>query len=251
MPECDVCKQQVPKGRLHQRLQVPEYRSMIGFWPWIFLRVCDNCVTAHDRNLRERVHLLARDVVENDEPIVRRVCVVCGEAETDVAWHEASKWVDAAGRPVRRCTFYLCGEHAGAVYAEGIVVASNLAGREAMARLVDELPTVSPSIVQRAERWTPGAGQGPPEAQAFAPHVSCDEAVDAAVAWWGESPEGLEAKGAWLGPVRRDYKLRYRLDLARDFADGRRETLVVLRTGPEALATYRLAGAAVTGHRLG
>jgi hypothetical protein len=50
--------------------------------------------------------------------------------------------------------------------------------------------------------------------------------------------------------VRQDYKLRYRLDLARDFTDGRRETLVVLRTAPEALATYRLAGEAVVGRRL-
>ncbi|MFO8014251.1 MAG: hypothetical protein R6X20_13205 [Phycisphaerae bacterium] len=250
MAECDICKTDVPRGRLHRRLQIPEYRSMIGFWPWVVIRVCDQCVTAHDRNLRQRVHLLARDVVENDEPIVRRVCVACGEAETDVAWHQASKWLDAGGRPVRRCTFYLCGDHAGAVYAEGIVVSSNLTGRGPMARLVDELPTVSPSIVERTERWNPGAGGGPPEADGFTPDRSRDAAVAAALAWWLEAPDGLEAKAAWLGPMRQDYKMRYRLDLARDFADGRRETLVVLRTGPEALATYRLAGEAVVGRRL-
>ena len=250
MAECDICKTEVPRGRLHRRLQVPEYRSMIGFWPWVFIRVCDDCVTAHDRNLRERVHLLARDVVENDEPVVRRMCVACGEAETDVAWHQASKWLDAGGRPVRRCTFYLCGDHAGAVYAEGIVVSSNLAGREPLARLVDEVPTVSPSIVERAERWNPGAGGRPPEAEDFTPGRSRQETTEAALAWWLDAPDGLEAKAAWLGPVRQDYKMRYRLDLARDFADGRRQTLVVLRTGPETFATYRLAGEAVVGHRL-
>ena len=250
MAQCDLCKTDVPRGRLHRRLQVPEYRSMIGFWPWVFITVCDQCVTAHDRNVRERVHLLARDVVENDEPIVRRVCVACGEAETDVAWHQVSKWLDAEGRPVRRCTFYLCGDHADAVYAEGIVVSSNLTGREAMARLVDELPTVSPSIVERTERWNPGADGGPPEAADFTPGRSRDEAVEAALAWWLEAPDGLEAKAAWLGPVRQDYKMRYRLDLARDFVDGRRETLVVLRTAPETYATYRLAGEAVVGRRL-
>ncbi len=250
MAECDICKRAVPRGRLHRRLQLPEYRSMIGFWPWVFIRVCDDCVTAHDRNLRERVLLLARDVVENDEPVVRRVCAACGQAETDAAWHQASKWLDADGRPTRRCTFYLCGEHADAVYAEGIVVASNLTGIEAMARLVAELPTVSPAIIERAEGWHVGTAGGPPEAEAFTPEASADEAAHAALAWWQERPEGLQARGAWLGPVRRDYKMRYRLDLARDFADGRRETFALLRTGPDTLATYRLAGEAVTGHRL-
>jgi len=242
MAQCDVCQAQTPRGRLHRRLAIPEYRSMIGFWPWLFIHVCDGCVTAHDRNLRERVHLLAPGVVENDEPIVRRVCLVCGEAETDVAWHQASKWLDARGRPVRRCTFTLCGEHAGAVYAEGVVVSSNLTGRQAMAALVDELPTVSPSIIERAEGWQPGAGSGPPDAEAFAPGLGRDEAARAALAYWQASPEGLEAKAAQMGPVRRDYRMRYRLDLIRDFADGRRERLVVMRTGPEAFATYRLAG---------
>jgi len=250
MAVCDICKRETPRGRLHRRLQVPEYRSMIGFWPWLFIRVCDDCVTAHDRNLRERVHLLARDVVEGDEPIVRRVCVACGQAETDVAWRRASKWLDADGRPTRRCRFYLCGEHADVPYAEGIVVASNLAGRGPMAQLVAELPTVSPAIVERAEGWQVEAGGGPPGSGAFTADRPHDETVEAALAWWQATPDGLEAKGAWLGPVRRDYKMRYRLDLARDFADGRRETFVVLRTGPQTLATYRLAGKAVVGHRL-
>ena len=159
-----------------------------------------------------------------------------------MAWHQASKWLDARGRPVRRCTFTLCGEHAGAVYAEGVVVSSNLTGRQAMAALVDELPTVSPSIIERAEGWQPGAGSGPPDAEAFAPGLGRDEAARAALAYWQASPEGLEAKAAQMGPVRRDYRMRYRLDLIRDFADGRRERLVVMRTGPEAFATYRLAG---------
>lgn len=242
MPRCDVCHTPTTCGRLHRRLAIPEYRSMIGFWPWIFIHVCDACVTAHDRNLRERVHLLAPDVVENDEPIVRRVCLVCGEAETDVAWQQASKWLDAQGRPVRRCTFTLCGEHAGAAYAEGVVVSSNLTGREAMAALLDELPTVSPSILERAEGWQPGAGSGPAGAEAFTPGQSRDDAVEAALEFWQASPEDLEAKAAWLGPVRRDYRMRYRLDLVRDFTDARRETLVVTRTGPEAFATYRMAG---------
>jgi len=250
MARCDICKREAPRGRLHRRLQIPEYRSMIGFWPWGFLRVCDDCVTAHERNLRERVLLLARDVVENDEPIVRRVCVACGKAETGEGWRQASKWLDAAGRPVRRCTFSLCGDHADVPYAEGIVVSSNLVGRALLARLVDELPTVSPSIVERAEGWHPGAGGGPEEAKDFAPGRPRDEAVDAALAWWLDAPNGLEAKAAWLGPVRRDYKMRYRLDLVRDFTDGRREALAVLRTGPEAFATYRLTGEAVVGHRL-
>ena len=251
MAECDICKRESPRGRLHRRLQLPEYRSMIGFWPWLSVRVCDACVTGHDRNVRERVLLLASDVVENDEPIVRRVCAACGQAETDVAWRRVSKWLDADGAPTRRCRFYLCGEHADVPYAEGVVVASNLTGRGRMAALVDELPTVSPAIIERAEGWQVGAGGGPPEAEDFTPNRTPDQATDAALAWWEGAPEGLEAKGAWLGPVRRDYKMRYRLDLARDFADGRRETLVILRTGPETLATYRLTGEAVVGRRLG
>jgi len=251
MPQCNVCRRNTPQVRLHERLALPEYRSMIGFWPWITVRVCDGCVAAHDRNLRERVHLLARDVVENDEPIVRRVCVACGQADPDADWHEAAKWIDAAGAPTRRCRFYLCGAHARVPYAEGIVVSSNLTGPEPMAALVDELPTVSPSIVARAEGWHIGSGQGPAEAEAFAPDRSRNEALEAALAWWEASPDGLDAKSASLGPVRRDYKMRYRLDLVRDFDDGRRNTLAILRTSPEAFATYRLAGKAVTGHRLG
>jgi len=177
--------------------------------------------------------------------------VACGRAEAGDDFREAAKWLDATGAPTRRCRFYLCGDHAHVPYAEGIVVSSNLTGREPMAALVDELPTVSPSIVERAEGWRLGEGQGPADAEDFTPQRSRDETLDAALAWWQETPEGLEAKGAALGPVRRDYKMRYRLDLARDFEDGRRITLAVLRTDPETFATYRLAGEAVTGHRLG
>ena len=41
-----------------------------------------------------------------------------------------------------------------------------------------------------------------------------------------------------MGPVRKDYRMRYRLDLVRDFSDGRRESLIIMRTGPYKLTTY-------------
>ena len=251
MARCEVCGAEVRRGSLTARPALPEYRSMIGFWPWLDRQVCPACRPRHDRDLKERILLLAPEVIENDEPIVRRVCVACGAAEEDAdAWHQAAKWLDAEGRPVRRCTFYLCGEHARTPYAEGVVVSSNLDEPGAMAALVAELPAISPVIVARAEGWTPGTDAGPPDGADFTPDLSEAEAAEAALRWWRGTAEGLEARGAWLGPVRRDYRLRYRLDLARDFPDGRRETLVVLRTAPDRLATYRLTGKAVVGHRL-
>ena len=250
MAVCDVCKgRQGPKG-LHRRLAVPEYRSMIGFWPWLPIKVCDDCVTAHDRDFRERLALLAPDVLENDEPIVRRVCLACGAAETDVAWHPHSKWLDAAGKPARRATFYLCGDHADLPYVDGIVVGSNLTSRSRMAEVLEELPVAGPDLVKRVERWDPAQDGGPDGAADFIGGRGGDAVLDDAMAFWQGAPDGLDAKAAWLGPVRRDYRMRYRLDLARDLGDGRRETFVVIRTGPEALATYRTVGDAPREGRL-
>ncbi len=250
MAVCDVCKGRLGLKRLHRRLAIPEYRSMIGFWPWIHIKVCDDCVTGHDRDFRERLALLAPDVFENDEPIVRKVCLACGAAEADVAWHPQSKWTDAAGRPARRATFYLCGDHADLPYVDGIVVGTNLVSRSRMAEVLEELPVVGPDLVKRVERWDPEQDHGPAGAADFAAERGSDEVLDDAMQFWEGTPEGLEARAAWLGPVRRDYRMRYRLDLVRDFDDGRREAFVVIRTGPEAFTTYRTAGQAPREGRL-
>ncbi|KPK47737.1 MAG: hypothetical protein AMK72_08065 [Planctomycetes bacterium SM23_25] len=242
MAVCDVCKGRQGLKRLHRRLAIPEYRSMIGFWPWIHIKVCDDCVTGHDRDFRERLALLAPDVFENDEPIVRQVCLACGAAETDVAWHRHSKWLDAAGRPARRATFYLCGDHADLPYVGGIVVGTNLVSHSRMAEVLEELPVAGTDLLKRVERWDPQGDDGPAEATDFAAGRTADETLDGAMQFWEGTPDGLEARAAWLGPVRRDYRMRYRLDLVRDFDDGRRETLVVIRTGAEAFTTYRTVG---------
>ena len=242
MPECDVCRKPVPGRRLSRRLAIPEYRAMTGFWPWVEVRVCDACVEAHDRHFRERVALLAPQVIEDDEPVVRQVCLACGTTEEDAGWHEASKWVDAAGRPVRRARFYLCGEHAGRPYVDGIIVSTALADAERLAEVLAELPAAGPELIRRAERWDPQDGRGPDGAADYTAGLSPDATLAAAARFWQESPPGLEAKAAWMGPIRKDYRLRYRLDLVRDTADGRRETLTVLRTGPAAFTTYRNSG---------
>jgi len=250
MAVCDVCKGRLGLKRLHRRLAIPEYRSMIGFWPWLHIKVCDDCVTGHDRDFRERLALLAPDVFENDEPIVRKVCLACGAAEADVAWHPQSKWTDAAGRPARRATFYLCGDHADLPYVDGIVVGTNLVSRSRMAEVLQELPVVGPDLVKRVERWDPEQDHGPAGAADFAAERGSDDVLDDTMQFWEGTPEGLEARAAWLGPVRRDYRMRYRLDLVRDFDDGRREALVVIRTGPEVFITYRTAGQAPREGRL-
>lgn len=242
MAVCDVCKKPCRGRQLHRRLAIPEYRSMIGFWPWLGVRVCDDCVTGHDRDFRERLALLAPNVFENDEPIVRQVCLACGAAEADVAWHRHSKWIGADGHPARRATFYLCGEHADLPYVDGIVVPTNLTGADRLAAVMKELPAVSPAIIMRVERWRPDDDPGPDGAADFRGNRTRDEALADALAFWLAAPDGLDAKAAWLGPVRKDYRMRYRLDLVRDWRDGRRESFVVTRTGPEAFATYRTTG---------
>jgi len=244
MAVCDICKERQGLKRLHRRLAIPEYRSMIGFWPWIHIKVCDTCVAGHDRDFRERLALLAPDVFENDEPIVRQVCLACGTAETNVAWHQHSKWLDAAGRPTRRATFYLCGEHADLPYVDGIVVGTNLTSRSRMAEVLEELPVVGPALIKRVERWDPQGDRGPAGAADFAAGRGPDDTLADAMRFWQDSPHGLEAKAAWLGPVRRDYRMRYRLDLVRDFDDGRRETFVAIRTAAEEFVTYRTVGEA-------
>lgn len=247
MPACDVCKKRRPSKDLARRLAIPEYRAMIGFWPWVEVRVCPACLEAHDRDFLERLRLLAPDVVENDEPIVGPVCLSCGRvgaagrsASGAGTWTEASKWLDAGGRPARRSAFRLCAEHRDQVYIDGIVVTSNLAGAAALGSVLDELPSVAADLLERVEGWH--AGDGPAGAEDFAPERSRDEALRAALDFWEAAPEGLEAKAAWLGPIRKDYRMRYRLDLVRDLAGGRRETLVVLRAAGGKFTTYRLAG---------
>ncbi|MGB2936654.1 MAG: hypothetical protein WBD05_00420 [Phycisphaerae bacterium] len=241
MAVCDVCKKRFRLKRLRRRLAVPEYRSMIGIWPWLAVRVCDGCVETHDRDFLERLRLLAPDVLRNDEPIVRQVCLVCGAVRSPGGWHAASKWLDGDGRPTRRARFHLCSEHRDAVYIDGIVVSSNLTGADRVGEVVDELPTAGADLLERVEGWRPGEAGcgGPADACDFSAGLARDQAVARAWRFWREAPEGLEAKAVRLGPVRKDYKMRYRLDLVRDFSDGRRETLVVVRTAPDAFASYR------------
>ena len=252
MAHCDVCKKRSLGHGLNRRLAIPEYRAMIGIWPWIPVRVCDACLEAHDRDFLERLRLLAPQVLENDEPIVAPVCLACGAITSADGGREASKWLDAAGRPVRRARFHLCGKHAGAVYIDGIVVSPNLSSAERLAEALDELPAAGADLLERVEGWRPGEAAGPAGARLggrrgrrathFKPDLSRDAAAEEAFRFWQEAPAGLEAKAAWMGPVRKDYRMRYRLDLVRDFSDGRRESLVVVRTAPEAFALYRTAG---------
>jgi hypothetical protein len=50
-----------------------------------------------------------------------------------------------------------------------------------------------------------------------------------------------------MGPVRKDYRMRYRLDLVRDTAAGRRETMTVIRTALDRFTTYRTISAVSRG----
>jgi len=240
MARCDVCKERFLLKGLNRRLAIPEYRAMVGIWPWIPVRVCDACLEAHERDFLDRLRLLAPQVLENDEPIVAPVCLACGAVESAGGWRDASKWLDAAGRPVRRARFHLCGRHAGAVYIDGIVVSPNLSSAERLAEALDELPAAGADLLARVEGWRPGEAAGPAGATHFKPDLSRGATAAAeAIRFWQEAPAGLEAKAAWMGPVRKDYRMRYRLDLVRDFSDGRRESLILVRTGPDEWTTYR------------
>jgi hypothetical protein len=201
------------------------------------VRVCPDCIAAYDRDFLERLRLLAPQVLENDEPVSARVCLACGRTGVRGPWRRASKWVDAAGRPVRRATFHLCRDHADAVYVDGIVVASNLAGR--MGEVLAELPPVAGDLLERIEGWRPERGSGPAGTEGFRGNLSAAEAALEADDFWSAPPETLEARAAWLGPVRKDYGLRYRLDMVCDRRGGRRDGLVIVRTAPDRLAAYR------------
>jgi hypothetical protein len=238
MAVCSVCKKKQP-GRLTRRLAIPEYRAMTGIWPWAKIEVCPACVDAHDRDFRERLALLAPQVLENDEPVVERVCLACGAIDPDDAWPDSAKWIDAAGRPTRRAKFYLCDDHRDGPYVDGIVVSTNLTDTSRMAAVIEELPTVSGDILARVEGWRPEGTSGPAGSVDFTPAREPGAALAAAMAFWQACPTGLEARAACLGPVRKDYRLRYRLDLVRDFTGGRRETFTLVRTAPDAVATYR------------
>lgn len=246
MAVCAVCeKRHLFKG-LNRRLAIPEYRAMTGFWPWADIRVCDGCLEEYDRSFMERLRLLAPQVLENDEPISRPVCLVCGTVESAGPWHEVSKWVNRQDRPARHTTFTLCQRHGNFPCAGGIVVSSNLKDAGRMAEVLDELPMVGEDLVARVEGWRPEDGRGPAGARDLAAGKTRDEAARLALEFWQKEPEDLKAKAAWLGPVRRDYRLRYRLDLARDCltggrhpGSGRRETLSILRTAVDRFILYR------------
>jgi len=241
MARCDACKERFLLKGLNRRLAIPEYRAMVGIWPWIPVRVCDACLEAHERDFLDRLRLLAPQVLENDEPIVGHVCLACGAIESAGGWREASKWLDAASRSVRRARFHLCGKHTRAVYIDGIVVSPNFSSAERLAEALDELPAAGADLLARVEGWRPGEAAGPAGATLFKPDLSRDAAAAEAFRFWQEAPAGLEAKAAWMGPVRKDYRMRYRLDLVRDFSDGRRKSLILVRTGPAEWTTYAMS----------
>jgi hypothetical protein len=205
------------------------------------VRVCDACLHDYDRDFLERLRLLAPQVIENDEPISEPVCLVCGTVEPAGPWHEGSKWIGGDGAPARQARFRLCHKHRDAAFVEGIVIASNLTDAKRLRAVLDELPAVGGSLLERIEHWRPEDGRGPADAADFAASRTRDEAAEAAFEFWKTAPPEVEARGAWMGPVRKDYRLRYRLDLARDSSGGRRETLGLVRLGSDRFAVYRTA----------
>ena len=243
MAVCHACKKRYLWRGLNRRLAVPEYRSMTGFWPWVGVQVCDGCLEGYERNFLERLRLLAPDVLENDEPIVGEVCLACGTlAPGDGGpWQEASKWAGPDGRAVRRARFRLCPAHRQAVYIEGVVAATNLADESRMRAVLGELPTVGGELLERVEHWRPEDGRGPPGAEAFVEGMNRHETAAKALDFWQGRPEGLVAKAAWLGPVRKEYRMRYRLDLVREDDAGRRDAFSIIRLGDDRFAAYRTA----------
>ena len=170
--------------------------------------------------------------------MAQQVCLACGTILSPGPWREVSRWVAADGSPVRRARFYLCSRHADQPYVEGIIVSSNLGKLERMKSVLAELPTAGSDLLSRVEKWRPEDGTGPAGARDFVLARRHEEAAAATMEFWAATPQGLEAKAAWLGPIRKDYRMRYRLDLIRDFAGGRRETLTVVRLGMDRFATY-------------
>jgi len=256
MAVCAVCAKRHLFQGMNRRLAIPEYRAMTGFWPWAETRVCDGCLEEYDRSFVERLRLLAPRVLENDEPISRQVCLVCGTVESAGPWHEVSKWVNRLDRPARHTSFYLCQRHSDFSYADGIVVSSNLKDAGRMAAVLDELPMVGGDLLARVEGWRPEDGRGPPGASDFAAGKTRDEAARLAIEFWQKEPEDLKARAAWLGPVRKDYRMRYRLDVVRDCltggrqpGSGRRETLLVLRTAVDRFILYRTTADAPASHQ--
>ncbi|MCX5684040.1 MAG: hypothetical protein NT049_10190, partial [Planctomycetota bacterium] len=126
MAVCEICDKRYLLRPLNARLDIPEYRMMTGFWPWVEVRVCDACLDDYDRDFNERLRLLAPGVLENDDPVAEEVCLACGTIESHGRWHLVSRWVDGENRPARRATFHLCHQHKDLPYVEGIVVSSNL-----------------------------------------------------------------------------------------------------------------------------
>jgi hypothetical protein len=257
MAVCDICGTRYLFRPLNARLDIPEYRAMTGFWPWGEVRVCDACLADYDREFTERLRLLAPDVLENDEPVAEEVCLACGTIDSHGPWRLVSRWVDAENRPARRASAHLCHRHKDLPYVEGIVVSSNLLDVERMESVLDELPAAGGDLLARVEGWRvaqqsshdrlalPGATSGPPGAMDFTPGRKRDAVAHFALKFWKAKPDGLDAKAAWLGPVRKDYRLRYRLDMVRDFVTPQRETLSIVRVGRDSFATYRtMAGTA-------
>jgi len=240
MAICDFCETRYLFRPLNPRLDIPEYRMMTGFWPWVEVRVCDACLADYDREFTARLRLLAPDVLENDEPVAMELCLACGSLESHGRWHLASRWVDAENRPTRRATFYLCDRHKDLPYVEGIVVSSNLTDVGRVQAVLDELPAAGGDLLARVEGWRPGPeAKGPAGAQDFTPGWQRDAVAQFILDFWKAKPEGLQAKAAWFGPIRKDYRLRYRLDLVRDLASRQRETLTIVRLGQDLFATYR------------
>ena len=240
MGQCSRCGRKRWLRKFPQRLAVPELRAMVSHWPWHRVEVCPDCEGTFGEEFRQRLCLLAPEVIAQEGDISERLCLLCGD-QTPGATHLLSgRWVDPTGRPVAT-RFSVCSRCQGQVIACGIISVAELRSAADMQKVLTALPEVNEDLVRRTEGWSLAEGPGPEGAAAVVRDLSLEAAVGRAQDFWAKVPAEIRKAGG--EPIRGATLLPDSSGAIRTHLDLQWRTRRTDAPHAMAMAVYRTAGA--------
>jgi hypothetical protein len=240
MGQCSRCGRKRWLRKFAQRLAVPELRAMVSHWPWHHVEVCPDCEEAFGEEFRQRLRLLAPEVIAQEGDISEHVCLLCGDQTPGATYLHSGRWVDLTGRPVAT-RFSVCAQCQGKVIEGNVISVAELRSAAGMQKVLAALPEVNEDLVRRNEGWSLDEGPGPEGAANVARDLSLEEATRRTMAFWARPPREItEAPGE---PIRGATLLPDSSGAIRTHLDLRWRTSHTNAPHAAAIAVYRTAAA--------